>query len=402
MSLMDPKGSAPGGDVGYQTLNEIWTNGDTGEQSSQGYTSVRWARNRTPNTSSPVRTIPGTTTPWRDPTTFARNVIWHYPSFLSTNYKYPGDRVDTRYTPTSRYVGNSPALHEFLPLFPQGGYDRPVYDYNDYARAVTECLIKIGDGKANLAESLATYKQTVNMIASSASTLFKALLAVKRGNFGELGSIFGLSPKGIGGRLLEWRYGWQPLASDINALMEGLQNMEPKSLMLSARRVVKGTLNISDDSVTPDEWRELSWSTKTEYRTTCHLVGRLSDEWLRRGTQYGLANPLALGWELIPWSFVVDWALPIGNVLQAYTAPAGLTFVGGYTSAVIQGRKDINISAPMGNSNLYGSPGTYNVERFGFRRDALAGWPLPLPYVKSPLSSTHTENALALLLQLMK
>lgn len=33
--------------------------------------------------------------------------------------------------------------------------------------------------------------------------------------------------------------------------------------------------------------------------------------------QFGLADPATVPWELLPWSFVVDWAVPIGKFIEA-------------------------------------------------------------------------------------
>lgn len=40
----------------------------------------------------------------------------------------------------------------------------------------------------------------------------------------------------------------------------------------------------------------------------------------------GLTNPLSVAWELIPFSFVVDWFLPIGKYLDALDVPLLYTF----------------------------------------------------------------------------
>jgi len=45
--------------------------------------------------------------------------------------------------------------------------------------------------------------------------------------------------------------------------------------------------------------------------------------------QTGFTNPLNLGWELLPFSFVVDWFVGIGPYLEARSAWDGLTFVDG-------------------------------------------------------------------------
>lgn len=402
MSLTDPMGNKPGSHNEPNLLTEKYTRGDNGQVFTGVINDVRYARNRPGNVSKPVRYLPGTSTPWRDPSSFSRNIIWHYTHETSEDYHFTSPpRTDTLDTYSSRFVGNNPALHEFLPLFPSGGYTAPEYDYNDYARCVTECSGKIADAKANLSEDLATYRQTVGSLAQNSSNLLNALLHAKRGQWGAIPKDLGITPKGLGGYLLQWRYGWKPLCADIHAIADSLGKMEPKAKLITARRTVKGSRQV-DSSYRGDNNRLMDWSTKSDYYTKCQLTGQIRESWLRSANQWGAVNPLSLGWELVPWSFVVDWFMPIGNVLSALTATAGLDFVGGFTSCGIQGRKTINIGPPSPSWAITGSATTYEVDRFGFRRDALGGWPVPLPYVKSPFSQTHTENALALLLQLVK
>lgn len=53
----------------------------------------------------------------------------------------------------------------------------------------------------------------------------------------------------------------------------------------------------------------------------------------------GISNPALLAWELLPYSFVVDWFIPVGNYLQNINASAGLRFVKGFrtTRSTFQG-----------------------------------------------------------------
>jgi hypothetical protein len=41
--------------------------------------------------------------------------------------------------------------------------------------------------------------------------------------------------------------------------------------------------------------------------------------------QLGLANPAALAWEVVPFSFVVDWFVNVGDFLSSFTDFAGMT-----------------------------------------------------------------------------
>jgi len=69
-----------------------------------------------------------------------------------------------------------------------------------------------------------------------------------------------------------------------------------------------------------------------ETQTKAWLEVEASNTTLMRLEQFGLANPAALAWELIPFSFVADWFVGVGDYLNAQTALLGLTVVDGGTS----------------------------------------------------------------------
>ena len=43
-----------------------------------------------------------------------------------------------------------------------------------------------------------------------------------------------------------------------------------------------------------------------------------------KANQLGLVNPASVAWELIPFSFLVDWFLPVGKFLESYTDTVGM------------------------------------------------------------------------------
>jgi hypothetical protein len=70
-------------------------------------------------------------------------------------------------------------------------------------------------------------------------------------------------------------------------------------------------------------------------RVTCTMTAELET--------LGLLNPLSLAWELLPYSFVIDWFLPIGDYLAATTASAGMTWVNGWSRTERKQRATANI-----------------------------------------------------------
>jgi hypothetical protein len=116
----------------------------------------------------------------------------------------------------------------------------------------------------------------------------------------------------------------------------------------------------------------------------------------------GLINPLDIAWELVPWSFAIDWFVPIGNTLKAITAGCGLQSEGGWTSIHVKtswGQRRILSFTGWGFGYISG--GNYLEEGFTFSRYAHADFPIPRLYANTrPYSTVRAVNALALVSQL--
>lgn len=275
--------------------------------------------------------------------------------------------------------------------------------------AATKALLKLADNKANLGESLATFRQTVNLIRNPAGALLGSLKSAwsDRSLRPYLSrSIRSLRkegiPKRISDKYLEYVYGWLPLMSDIHGIVELAKQQGVRPLLLegrgsSSQQGQHGTStynNFSSKCITTVD----SVSCKGTVR--CNIWGRIDPNaaGLRALNQLGLLNPVSLAWDLVPWSFVVDWFVPIGNVLQALTAPAGLIFVDGTISAKwTMNGSFTNRFYLWDVANTKGSPATGLVEHRSWRRDTLNNWPMPGFYLSAdPFAGDRSIKALAL------
>jgi hypothetical protein len=121
-------------------------------------------------------------------------------------------------------------------------------------------------------------------------------------------------------------------------------------------------------------------------------------------SQLGLTSPISLGWELIPFSFVIDWFLPIGAALNAASAFDGLTFHSGYKAYRTEKRSqiDYNLSdtstdATYDRKEQISGSGTGT--SIHYTRTKLTSFPSArVPTVKNPVSLIHAANAVALVI----
>lgn len=280
----------------------------------------------------------------------------------------------------------------------------PALSANTRNRLVTECIIKIGDRKANYGEAIGESRQTLNHLANSVTRLAKALLALRKGNLPGMMRALGLSAKGIkSGKApasiwLEAMYGWMPLVNDIYDTCDVLRNgIKRKAHILSGVRQLSEAAPINISSIYADMLGTAS------VRHRCKLFFRMTDSYADALHTLGLINPAEVAWALVPYSFVVDWVLPVGNVLEAFSAMQGLTYIDGCISSFIEiEAKGKHIRPDQASYTLQPESNFFwELGQFGFRR-VVVTTPTPGLYVKSPFSTSHVLSAIALLRQLRK
>jgi hypothetical protein len=276
--------------------------------------------------------------------------------------------------------------------------------------AVTKALLQIADQKVGLGEDLGTFAQTLKMLCNPVKSLAVGLKTVWNDKtlrpylFRSIRSILNDGVYNTAAqRYLEYVYGWKPLVQDIYGLVELAKKHGSKPLLLHGRGKSQ-----RQQQLPVVESYDISHNNKTligpcdiESRVQCNVWARLdpNHSGLRSLNQLGLANPLALAWELTSWSFVVDWVLPIGPVLNALTARAGLLYVDGSISNKVKVTGTYKhwytgIDAYASSS----AEASGNVGYEGYTRSPLGNWPMPGLWVDiDPLRGDRTLKATALL-----
>jgi hypothetical protein len=127
--------------------------------------------------------------------------------------------------------------------------------------------------------------------------------------------------KDIGSIILEFRYGWSPLMSDIKSACEVLSKPIPDKPLV-ARGTVTWAETINSFGYGQDV---INFSEKITIRGTI----RVSNPNLDLANRLGLINPLSVAWEAVPFSFLLDWFLPIGDFLRSMTDFAGIELIDG-------------------------------------------------------------------------
>lgn len=260
---------------------------------------------------------------------------------------------------------------------------------------------KVKDFDFNLAVAGAEMGLTIGMTVGAIQSMVKSIRALKRGDFATAAQSLGankhtskLGQKDLTGRWLELQYGWLPLLSDVYGASQALalKANAPRQMRWKATTTATGKY---DGSQSPSLYSGLGVAKASQtiiYEAT---------EVLTTKRQLGLEDPLTLAWEVIPYSFVVDWFIPIGSYLENLNIIPQLkgTFIVSEHMSGINRYKDKVLSS----YGITGGSGdgefTYHkrtvsnsMNAFGVARPGF----IPIEKALSPL---HVTNAIALLSQ---
>lgn len=302
------------------------------------------------------------------------------------------------------------------------GATQPTHNSAADAIALKRLLDNAGLERQNLAETVATLGQTFDMIHRNVDRIRKAVSSLKKGNLpSAVKELWGnASPryrrrrglkatKDLAGLWLELQYGWKPLINDVHWGMQKLSEVNLSEFQVvrtaaSARK--RETTEVSVGTV-QNTGGKVGGSTKVETLSMTRYVvhWRMSDPLLSLIAEAGFTNPVSLAWELVPFSFVVDWFLPLGTFFEQLSAWDGLIFLRGsktqFTKQWTDSAVNYVYTSPFNaNVRLWGQ-GSYHNEWVRLDRVKLTAFPGSVihPPKVGLNSATRIANAIALLRQ---
>jgi len=299
-----------------------------------------------------------------------------------------------------QWKGNSPGetwrTGTFLSCF--GGLGVPaVWTSADDLTLQGKLVDQVRSHDFNLAVLLGEGKETMSMITSSATKIAKAGFAVRRGQLGVAARELGVPWKGrvrktTSANWLELQYGWMPLLKDIDSGAKAIVTLTNKPLTQSFRASLTRTF----DRPRP-AGGGVMYSTQRITRKTYIL--RMREQYSAIAS-LGLLDPELVAWELVPFSFVADWFIPIGNYLDTR---ANIGRLSGTWIVSTSDKANVSFASSGPNYTIIADGETYYSKSFTFSRTVSSSPPrVPLPSFK-PLSKVaswkHCLNALALISQ---
>jgi hypothetical protein len=254
----------------------------------------------------------------------------------------------------------------------------------------------------NLAVSAAEGTKTVAMVSKAITDIGGALRDLKRGRFESAARRFGvgqrpskLSEKDIAGRWLELQYGWKPLISDV------YEASKAYAALTNASRTSRVSVSLTRKGEFDSSANKSVRSCKGTINERWRIIYEMSEQ-MSAPRSLGLLDPAAVVWELIPYSFVLDWFVPVGSYLENLSNIPSLS-----------GRfMTIKVREFQGTAIEVKSPGTVwirypttNTRSKYFNRSVSTSLPVPKPEFEAlpdAMSPSRIWNALALVTQRLR
>lgn len=292
-----------------------------------------------------------------------------------------------------------------------------------YNRAYSKFFSKVGES-AELGTALAEWRKTVDMVNNrtlaayqrqranavrqtelKALRLVKAFRYLKRGNFKKFREFLGVKPKKKHQRKqwsrpqeasslwLEYWFGWSPTVNDIYTSLKIWDAPSPDAVFSAGSGFVES--KVLTYSSTSSLYSRNAWTAKFFVRLQAKVL--VSNPNLYRANQLGLVNPAGVLWELVPFSFLIDWFTNVNQVIGGYTSEVGLSIT---DKQVVRFCKGDSTSVLIGNLNFPSAMYGWNcASKTTLMKRELGSFPTPSLTFSAPrMSWTRAATAISLLI----
>lgn len=287
------------------------------------------------------------------------------------------------------------------------------------AKCEVACLRKLKAQSVNFSVALGERKQTGRQVLETCKRLAYLVSELKHGNLKPLIRTAGRRVRRKKVRSLdpafdlwlEYKYGWVPLLSDVHGACKALNEREKEGNRV--RVSVKSGATAYDKEVHKNVGfslvglnAQLDAYRDTKHKCFVRLDYVKSDSPWAPWSSLGITNPLTVAWELLPWSFVADWFVPVGSYLDILDADLGWSFLGGSASTKTESvvrfnnARYSNVTSQYSEQYAYIMPG--RGKRMQFSRTTYSSSPIPsVDFLTTKFTSgsaEHVENGIALLM----
>lgn len=197
---------------------------------------------------------------------------------------------------------------------------------NDTIKLQAKLADKMRGHDFNLGVAVAEGRETTALVANTVKAFGKSLLSLKRGNISEALRHLGHAPAGkrqsasvlakkdISSQWLAISYGWVPLLNDVYEAAKAFEVLTapPRVARLTVHHEVRAK---QECSASPS-----SYKAPGNRIVSKRLTVVVTENTTSAPRSLGLHDPLKIAWEAVPFSFVADWFIPVGDYLNAVSS----------------------------------------------------------------------------------
>lgn len=348
----------------------------------------------------------------------------------TTRYIPDGQMIFTETHPTPGNVVNSyTGAINYRNGDPTSSYSIDYYmplSLVDESLLIHQAALKARNGitpaKVQALVSLAELNKSISLIANTTQTLVRFAKAVLRGSpKAAIEAILGRkirlakAPKQVTSsaaqRWLEYRYGWLPMVYEVRGIADAMSSAQRVlPLRQTSRGFQKGNGNwvfTSQFDRGAEGLHDLEYTFDQQIEVRAYSVYE-ADLQFRSARDYGLFQLPASAWELVPFSFVADWFLSVGDWIEAIQPRVGVKILAeGYTvKRRDYGKNRVTAWTKQGVSNNFSfdmsgtmlDPSHFvSLEILSKKRNTSFDIPLATPRLRISLNRNRLVDALALL-----
>lgn len=309
--------------------------------------------------------------------------------------------------PAKRYLSRS-VWSDTRPNYIYSNILPGFFNSEDESALYGKLSARLGSG-FNLPAFLGEGRESLRTIADSATRIYKAIKAVKKGNLPKAWNVLRGAPRGsplpsyvvvnpgrnrknIADNWLQLQYGWKPLLNDIFSACKHIAYTQNRDFSRTYR--VRTSKNWEGDFriATSPQIQSAGGMVSVKKQLSAKITS------IDQLALLGVKDPRAVIWELVPFSFIADWFIPVGNYLEQINLRSALsgTFLISYLNVATTTNYKLVRKVPTDSDEYQ----YYNATAIQAGRIVLSSLPKPqLPQVK-PLSEIvtwqHAVNAVAL------
>lgn len=198
-------------------------------------------------------------------------------------------------------------------------FSDPVFNSNDELKLLSKLISSVRGHGFDAGIALGEHQQTLRLIGSSARKIAKSIRYLQKGNIRGAARTLGItsnskfvgnkSVKSLSNHWLELQYGWMPLVSDVYEGTLALINHFNKPLRTKVRKSTFRVKSTTFEDV-------FVGSATSRYDKGYIFYFEEEDPIETTAQNLGLTNPAGVAWEVLPYSFVIDWFIPVGMFLN--------------------------------------------------------------------------------------